>query len=223
MTHALPDFSWNDIDTVLLDMDGTLLDLHYDNYFWFTYLPQRVQEMHGGNLDHIKADITEKIYAHKGDQRWYDLHYWSELLGVDVVGLKVEIKDKIALLPNTLVFLNTLQRLGKRMVIATNAHPDSVYVKIDGCGIAHYFEHIISGFKYGYAKENPLFWDALKYDIGYDESRTLFADDNSDVLHAAKHAGIAYVVGITEPDTHVPANELKGHVAVQHLGCLITP
>ena len=26
--------AWRDIDTVLLDMDGTLLDLHYDNHFW---------------------------------------------------------------------------------------------------------------------------------------------------------------------------------------------
>ncbi|HNG60363.1 MAG TPA: haloacid dehalogenase, partial [Cellvibrionaceae bacterium] len=31
---------WQAIDTLLLDMDGTLLDLHYDNYFWLEYLPR---------------------------------------------------------------------------------------------------------------------------------------------------------------------------------------
>ena len=36
-----------DIDTVLLDMDGTLLDLHYDNHFWLEHLPQRYAELHG--------------------------------------------------------------------------------------------------------------------------------------------------------------------------------
>lgn len=223
MTHALPNFSWNDIDTVLLDMDGTLLDLHYDYYFWFTHLPQRVQAIHGGDLEHIKTETMAQIMSAKGDQKWYDLNYWSEQFDVNVAALKIEIKDKIALLPNTLDFLNALQDANKRMVIATNAHPDSVHVKVDECGIGHYFEHIISGFKYGYAKENPHFWDALKADIGYDETRTLFADDNADVLHAAKRAGIAHVVGITEPDTHAPANTLEGHVTVQHVGCLITP
>lgn len=223
MTYTSPNFSWKDIDTVLLDMDGTLLDLHYDNYFWFTYLPQRVYDTHGGNLAQIKAEMSAHIHNAKGDQKWYDLNYWSALFEVNVAELKIEIKDKIALLPNTLNFLNAMQDAGKRMVIATNAHPDSVHVKVDECGIGHYFEHIISGFKYGYAKENPLFWDALKSDIGYDEATTLFVDDNADVLNTAKRAGIAQVVGITEPDTHAPANALTGQTAVPHLGCLITP
>src|SRR5688572_6670841 len=37
----LPMIDWNAVDTVLLDMDGTLLDLHFDNYFWLTHLPKR--------------------------------------------------------------------------------------------------------------------------------------------------------------------------------------
>ena len=31
---------WSCIDTVLLDMDGTLLDLHFDNFFWSEHLPR---------------------------------------------------------------------------------------------------------------------------------------------------------------------------------------
>ncbi|HBT55971.1 MAG TPA: haloacid dehalogenase, partial [Pseudomonas sp.] len=31
--------NWNAIDTVLLDMDGTLLDLHFDNHFWLEHMP----------------------------------------------------------------------------------------------------------------------------------------------------------------------------------------
>lgn len=33
--------AWQEIDTVLLDMDGTLIDLHFDNYFWQRLVPER--------------------------------------------------------------------------------------------------------------------------------------------------------------------------------------
>ena len=38
---------WSRIDTVLLDMDGTLLDLNFDNYFWQKHLPLRYAEARG--------------------------------------------------------------------------------------------------------------------------------------------------------------------------------
>ena len=39
--------NWHDIDTVLLDLDGTLLDLHFDNYFWCQHLPLCYARRHG--------------------------------------------------------------------------------------------------------------------------------------------------------------------------------
>ena len=38
---------WSGIDTILLDMDGTLLDLHYDNHFWQVYVPEKFAEKPG--------------------------------------------------------------------------------------------------------------------------------------------------------------------------------
>ncbi len=32
---------WDNIDTVLLDMDGTLLDLGFDNWFWQPHVPEQ--------------------------------------------------------------------------------------------------------------------------------------------------------------------------------------
>jgi 5'-nucleotidase len=36
----VPEFDWREIDTVLLDMDGTLLDLEFDSHFWLSLVPQ---------------------------------------------------------------------------------------------------------------------------------------------------------------------------------------
>ena len=50
------DIAWQEVDTVLLDMDGTLLDLAFDNYFWQTLVPETWGAARGLNLQ-------EAIYA----------------------------------------------------------------------------------------------------------------------------------------------------------------
>ncbi|NLD01354.1 MAG: haloacid dehalogenase, partial [Gammaproteobacteria bacterium] len=49
---------WAHIDTVLLDMDGTLLDLHFDNFFWLKYLPQCYAEKNNLSLAQADAYLT---------------------------------------------------------------------------------------------------------------------------------------------------------------------
>ena len=38
-SRALHESDWSRIDHVLLDLDGTLLDLDFDNHFWQTLVP----------------------------------------------------------------------------------------------------------------------------------------------------------------------------------------
>ena len=38
-SFPIPD--WSCIEVVCLDMDGTVLDLHFDNLFWLEVLPRR--------------------------------------------------------------------------------------------------------------------------------------------------------------------------------------
>jgi len=104
---------WQTIDTVLLDMDGTLLDLHFDNYFWLTHLPLRYAEAHQISEEEANAFLMEHIRLYEGSLKWYCLDHWSELVKMDIPALKREIQHKIQLRPYAQDFLSTLRQLQK--------------------------------------------------------------------------------------------------------------
>ncbi|MGM0563148.1 MAG: HAD family hydrolase [Pseudomonadota bacterium] len=213
--------NWDNIDTVLLDMDGTLLDLNFDNYFWMTHLPKRYCDIHGGDRDQVRMQLLERIMSERGSQRWYDLTYWSDSLEVDICALKCEVQHLIRPLTYTDRFLKAATRAGKKLYIVTNAHESSVEIKLGRVDFSHYFERIVVAFEYDEPKEADAFWTHLKNDLDYDPARTLFADDNPDVLAAAERAGIAEVIGMRCPDSVGTRHPLTGHKAVDHLGFLI--
>ncbi|MEG2436425.1 MAG: hypothetical protein RSB47_08860, partial [Ruthenibacterium sp.] len=64
-----PNFNWQEIETVLLDMDGTLLDLEFDSYFWLNLVPQTLSERRGITLDEVKAELASRhVIDHKVKQ-----------------------------------------------------------------------------------------------------------------------------------------------------------
>ncbi len=65
------DLNWNDIDTVILDMDGTLLDLAFDSYFWLQLVPQRLSEERDISLRDAKAVIDREYHAVQHTLNWY--------------------------------------------------------------------------------------------------------------------------------------------------------
>jgi putative hydrolase of the HAD superfamily len=200
-TGTLP---WAAIDCVILDMDGTLLDLHFDNQLWSELLPQRVAARLGIPLDAARHQVLHRLEARRGTLPWYCLEHWSDAFGVDMHGLEQELGHLISARPGAVEFLTWVRSRGLRQVLATNAHPASLGRKLAATGIAEHFSDIVSAHELGAAKEDDEFWHALKARLEFDPARTLFIDDNAQVRAAARRWGIGYVYGIARPDSHGP-------------------
>ena len=203
--NALPVAPWSAIDCVILDMDGTLLDLHFDNQLWSELLPRRYAARQHIPLDLARQQVTHRLESRRGSLPWYCLKHWSDAFGVDMHRLEVELSHLIRARPGAIDFLAWVKARDVHLVLATNAHPASLERKLAATGISPYFNAIFSAHTLGAAKESDDFWHALRDAVGFDPTRTLFIDDNAQVRAAARSWGVAYLFGIARPDSHGPA------------------
>ncbi len=199
---------WNQIETVFLDMDGTLLDLHYDNYFWLNHLPLRFAEAKGLSLPDSKARLQAIYDAHAHTLNWYCIDFWSEQLQMDVAGLKHEVSNRIAWRPNAQRFLHFIHDQGFDIALVTNAHQKSIEVKLQHTDLGQIIREIISSHDLRLPKEDPEFWQTLQAKRHFDPCTTAFFDDNERVLAAAQQFGIRHLYSIAQPDS---AQEKRAH------------
>ena len=195
---------WMQIETVLLDMDGTLLDLRFDNHFWRELAPRRYAERHGLPLAEAQAEVKARTQAIEGTLNWYCLDYWSRELALDIMAIKREIVHLIAVHPHVPAFLRALGDAGKRIVLVTNAHPHSLALKMEKTGLAGHFDALICAHDLGLVKEQPEFWPRLQEIAPFDPATTLLVDDNSAILATARAYGIAHLVTVLQPDSSAP-------------------
>ncbi|MDI5934725.1 GMP/IMP nucleotidase [Halomonas kalidii] len=211
---------WRAIDTVLLDMDGTLLDLHFDSHFWLEHLPRRYVELH--RLDEAtQEEVRSRILRERGTLNWYSLAYWSRELDVDIVALKREIQHLIGLRGDALDFLQWLRQAHPRVVLATNADRESLELKLPLTGLEAYLDAIVSSADLGVPKEAQEFWFALQEVEPFDPDRTLFIDDNPSVLESAREYGIRHLLGIKQPDSTRPEKELEEFIALERFAAIL--
>ncbi len=201
----MPD--WNHIDSVFLDMDGTLLDLHFDNHFWQEHVPQRYAERNALDLETAKQQLYPRFRAVEGTMDWYCVDYWSRELELDIVLLKEELDHLIAVHPHVVEFLDFLRQADKRVVLVTNAHQKSLDLKMSRTGLAGHFDRLICTHHFGLPKEQHGFWDKLQHSEPFDPHHTLLVDDSLPVLRSAQNYGIAHLLAVRLPDSRGPARD----------------
>lgn len=212
---AGPWFDWTAIDTVLLDMDGTLLDLHYDNHFWQIYVPGKFAELNGISYGEAHDECFRRYNARQGTLDWYCVDYWTEQLNLDIVRLKEELAHLIAVHPDVPEFLLALRAAGKRVVLVTNAHHKSLTLKMQKTGLDVHFDAIHSAHSFGLAKEAPEFWGRLEQTEPFLPGRTLLVDDSLPVLRSARMNGIAHLLAIHRPDSRLPDKDVGEFAAIR--------
>ena len=195
---------WNDIDTALLDMDGTLLDRHFDDHFWLEHVPRTYAAVNAIPLSVAKERLYALFNSQEQTLNWTDLDYWTERLRLDIPVLKREVEHLIAVHPFVVEFLLFLRQHGKRVYLVTNAHSKTLDLKMGKTRLGPYFHGIVSAHDLGLPKEDYRFWGRLQERVPFDPRRTLLGEDSETNLSTAAAHGIRYPVFVSRASSALP-------------------
>ena len=212
----IPFADWTQIDSILLDLDGTLLDLNFDLHFWLEYLPQVYSEKK--NISHQQAQdiLLLMLNAEKGKLNWYCIDFWQEKLDLDIMKLKNNISHLIKVHPNVKRFLTLARKHDKRIYLITNAHRKTIKLKMSVTQLQDYFDGIVSSHDFGVAKQEQAFWHKLSELINLDKNRAIFFDDSLDVLKSAFEFNIKHVVAISKPSSKIKTKVVPGFINIEN-------
>ncbi|HEY6871591.1 MAG TPA: GMP/IMP nucleotidase [Geobacteraceae bacterium] len=213
--------NWNDIDTVLLDMDGTLLDRHFDDHFWLEHVPRRYAAKNRIPLDEAKELLYGLFRSQENTLNWTDLDYWTERLGLDIPLLKREVDHLIAVHPFVTEFLLFLKRHGKGIWLVTNAHGKTLDLKMGKTRLGPYFDGIVSAHDLGLPKEEVEFWGKLREKLPYEPARTLLGEDSETNLATAAAYGITYLVYVSRFSSSSPPTASTRFASIHYFSQLI--
>jgi putative hydrolase of the HAD superfamily len=212
----VPRFDWAEVDTVLLDMDGTLLDKHFDDYFWEQYVPEHYSLKHDLSLAEARRELLRQYRKVENTLCWTDLDYWSAQLGLDIPELKTGLNHLIAVHPYVGEFLLFCRKKRKSVFLVTNAHPKTLSIKLEKTSIGHLFDRIVCADEIGLAKEEGAFWHRLEQLLGFDKFTTLLADDTEKVLRSAEEYGLGQLIFVARSSSRKPVEYSARYPSIEY-------
>ncbi len=212
---------WDSIETVLLDMDGTILDLEFDNYFWLELVPKKYAKKHQLSEQESSAFLSAFYNKYHGTLNWYCTDFWSEKLKLDIIDLKNSVSERVNFRSGSINFLQQAKEQGKDLYLITNAHPDTLAIKLSKKDFSPYFKELLSSHITTYPKEDIRFWKSIEKRWNFDKNVSLFVDDSESILIKAKEFGIKHAVGISNPDSSKMAIQFENFISVNQLDELL--
>ena len=198
----------------MLDMDGTVLDLAFDHYIWMHHVPERYAERHGLEVDHARQKLFAKFEEMLGRLEWYCLDHWSEFLDLDVAKIHHDNRDRIGFLPGAREFLDAASGMGKRLLLVSNSHAETLDIKNSVTGVTDFFDGVHLSHSFGHPKETQQFWRAMADVEDFDPATTLFVDDTARVLDSARDYGIGMLLEVMHPDTSKEKKPESAYAAI---------
>jgi putative hydrolase of the HAD superfamily len=184
-----------DIDCMLVDMDGVILDNTYDNNFWQNQIPGVISKNKNISFEDAKRLAVQIFNYKKNTKEWYDVDYWSNMLNVDIEAEKRSSIsfDRIQLYEGVTETLNKLKD-NFRLILITNAHRKTLNIKLEKYDLNPYFENMICAHELHYVKENIQLWYMLKSRFKLDYTKTLLIEDTINNIKVGLSAGISQAV-----------------------------
>ena len=211
----------NQCETLMLDMDGTVLDLSYDSHIWLKIIPEKLAEKRDIPITSAISFMNEHVTRMKNTLEWYCIDNWSKLLDIDVLEIHRAEKERIRYLPGAKSFLQEISNTSVRVILVSNSHRDTLNLKLKETDLDDYFEAIYLSHDFVYPKENPLFWKELMTKESFKKNKTVFVDDNQSVLESASIFGIKSLIQILNPDSQQPGLKSSDFFGVENLSCLL--
>lgn len=221
ITQIKPSFSWSQVDTILLDMDGTLLDKYFDDHFWEEYVPKIFAKTNGISLKEARKTLLKRYQSVENTLQWTDLDYWSERLGLDIPELKCKVDHLIQVHPYVIDFLNFAKSIHKEVHLVTNAHSKTLDIKLQKTALGSHFDRIVCAEEIGCAKEQAEFWGKLAMHLGFDKDRTMLADDTAKVLRSASQYGLGFLIFVARPSSRIPVQFSPEYPSITYFNELI--
>ena len=188
-----------DVSNILLDIDGVLLDQNFDNLFWMEWVPEAVASSHDISLNAAKEDIYKTSKELYGTLPWYELKFWEDKYKVDLLAIADKNKSYAMFIDGAEEALKFISSLDKNIFFLTNCDSRLLKIKSSQVPLLNYADGWISSVDIGVVKEDQKFWKIALEKLNIQPSKSIFFDDNINIVNSAARYGIKKTVHVTEP------------------------
>ena len=201
---------FKDIECLLIDMDGVILDNAYDNDFWQNQIPEVIADSKGIAFDDAKRLAIQIFNYKKNTKDWYDVDYWSNMLNIDIEAQKRSEKSfsRISLYDGVIDTLSVLKNKTK-MILITNAHRKTLNIKLEKYNLTPYFDEMVCSHELNYVKEDIQLWYMLRSKYRLDYEKTLLVEDTINNINVGLSAGISGAIYVGDEKFTVSDKKIK--------------